>query len=888
MHQQSDNNDEPLRHIQKEVHELSNHSLRQTVPTLLVGTFFLGLLLILFTPYDLRETSLFVYFTAVTLIATAFSITAVFQNQGMRRYIHLLISAGNVCFITYLIGHQFALSIGNDRMPFIQNFLYLIMSLIVITQSIEIRTLKLRTFDIFALFSFLIVSALHLFLHLNTGGSYTSNSNGFEEQMVLISLYMMLCFLYLNRISPVGQRFRVFLLIGILGFTITSILNQLFVFGGIGHELLHLLQVCSVFIISISYVFDEQTEEALVYDSVVDYVVYSTVVMLFMLASDRLLGTDVLNSMIANAVLLLLIRQFVVAKQNALISYRLHTVNTNLEVAVTSKAHELEIREQQYRSLFAYHAEPIFLFDLHGEVLSVNEAGSSVLGHDTETLIGSNILDIIEPEDRFAYTTVLHDLTSGRPQTLDVAVITGDGSKRVWQLMNIPMIIDGEVEGIYAIVKDITQMIVQQEQIYHQANHDSLTGLHNRYALQEQIERLIGESKPFSLMFSDLDGFKEINDQFGHRMGDELLQHIGKRLRDALLPNEYAGRLGGDEFIVVAEHGDDETLVERLRRIVYRPPYFMDGTLVEIHASFGIVRYPEHGSTLKHLLSNADLAMYKAKDKGRNETILFAPELRADKEERKLLMEGLDSALKKGEISLYLQPQIDASTKAIIGAEALMRWKRDGIFIPPSQFIPIAEETGHIHDLGRWMIHETFQLMYAFEQGDINLPKLSVNLSVRQLFDEHLIEYLTSLFKRFPIEPSRLNFELTETVAAHHSDRVLTRINELKALGIKLSIDDFGTGYSSLAYLVRYPIDELKIPREFTMQLEENREYQTVTATIVAMARQLGMELVAEGVETAYQENFLRKIGCDSMQGYRYAKPMPLDEFVIYYMKQSM
>ncbi|TCI44546.1 EAL domain-containing protein [Exiguobacterium sp. SH3S2] len=658
-------------------------------------------------------------------------------------------------------------------------------------------------------------------------------------------------------------------------------------FTGIGHELLHLLQVISILIISISYLFDESTEDVLAHDSVFDYVIYSTIVMLYMLASDRLLGTSIIDSMIANAVLLLLIRQFVVAKQNALISHRLHTVNTDLEVAVTTKAHELELREQQYRSLFAYHAEPIFLFDLDGEVLSVNEAGSSVLGHDTETLIGSNILDIIEQTDRSAYTNVLRDLTNGRPQTLDVNVVTEDGSARVWQLMNIPMIIDGEVEGIYAIVKDITQMIVQQEQILYQANHDSLTGLHNRYALQEQIERLITDGRPFTLMFSDLDGFKEINDQFGHHMGDQLLQHIGKRLRSALLPNEYAGRLGGDEFIVVAEHNDDEILVERLRRLVYRPPYFMAGNLVEIHASIGIVRYPEHGTTLKHLLSNADLAMYKAKDKGRDETVIFAPALRVDKEERKLLMEGLDMALEKGEISLYLQPQVDASTKAIIGAEALMRWQRDGKFIPPSEFIPIAEETGHIHDLGRWMIHETFQLMYAFEQGDIDLPKLSVNLSVRQLFDEHLIDYLTTLFERFPIEPSRLNFELTETVAAHQSDRVLNRILELKALGIKLSIDDFGTGYSSLAYLVRYPIDELKIPREFTMQLEENREYQTVTATIVAMARQLGMALVAEGVETEYQETFLRRIGCNSMQGYRYAKPMPLDEFVIYYMKQN-
>ncbi|MFN4213387.1 putative bifunctional diguanylate cyclase/phosphodiesterase [Exiguobacterium sp.] len=865
---------------------MSSHSLRQSVPALLVGTFSLGLLLILFSPYALRETSLFIYFMTITLVATAFSGYAVYRHQGMRRYIHLLISAGNLCFIAYFVVHRSDATVPGDMMLFIQNFFYLIMALIVITQSIEIRTLKLRTFDVFAVLSFLLIGALHIFFYSARGEQYVDSLNGFEEQMVLVSLYMVLGFLYLNRIVTSGQTFRVMLLIGILGFTTASIVNQLNGFAGIGHDLVHLLQVSSVFLISVSFLFDEVMDDALAHDSVFDYVIYSSVVMLFMLSSDRLLGTSVFDSMIANAVLLLLIRQFVVAKQNALISHRLHTVNTDLEVAVTTKAHELEIREQQYRSLFAYHAEPIFLFDLHGEVLSVNEAGSSVLGHDAETLIGSNILDIIEQKDRVAYATVLHDLTTGRPETIEVDVITDDGTKRVWQLMNIPMIIDGEVEGIYAIVKDVTQMIVQQEQILYQANHDSLTGLHNRYALQEQIERLIEDGRPFTLMFSDLDGFKEINDQFGHHMGDQLLQHIGKRLRSALLPNEYAGRLGGDEFIVVAEHGDDEILIERLRRLVYRPPYFMAGTLVEIHASIGIVRYPEHGSTLKHLLSNADLAMYKAKDKGRDETVLFSPELREDKEERKLLMEGLDTALEKGEISLYLQPQVDASTKAIIGAEALMRWQRDGKFVPPSEFIPIAEETGHIQDLGRWMIHETFQLMYAFEQGEIDLPKLSVNLSVRQLFDEHLIEYLTTLFDRFPIEPSRLNFELTETVAAHHSERVLNRILELKALGIKLSIDDFGTGYSSLAYLVRYPIDELKIPREFTMQLEENREYQTVTATIVAMARQLGMALVAEGVETEYQETFLRRIGCDSMQGYRYAKPMPLDEFVIFYMKQ--
>ncbi|WP_353048674.1 EAL domain-containing protein [Exiguobacterium sp. s67] len=869
------------------MHELSFYSLRQYVPAVLIGTFSTGLLLLFLTPHDLLHITLLIYYLVILGAAILFSGVAIFKHRGMRRFIHVLISAGNVCFVLYLLMHHYSPSANTQSLLFLQNFFYLIMSLIVITQSIEIRTLKLRTFDLFALFSFLVIGGLHIWFYSTREVSLVSHLSGFEEQMLLISLYMMLGFLYLNRVVSTGQQFRILLLVGILGFTTASITNALFLFSGITHELVHLVQISSILMISISYWVDDLSEDALAYDSILDYVLYSVVVMMFLLSSDRLLGTSVLDSMIANAVLLLLIRQFVVSKQNALISYRLHTVNTDLEVAVSTKAHELEIREQQYRSLFAYHSEPIFLFDLHGEVLSVNEAGSSILGLSTDKLLGSNILDIIESTDRPPYVAILQELTNGRPRTIDVRVMTDEGETRVWQLVNVPMIIDGEVEGIYAIAKDITQMIEQQEQIMYQAKYDSLTGLHNRYALQEQIERLIEEGRTFTLMFSDLDGFKEINDQFGHHMGDELLQHIGKRLRTALLPNEYAGRLGGDEFIVVAEHGDHEMLTERLRRLVYRPPYYMAGTLVEVHASIGIVRFPEHGEKLKHLLSNADLAMYRAKDKGRDETVMFEPELREDKEERKVLMEGLDTALEKGEISLFLQPQVDASTKAVIGAEALMRWQHNGTFIPPSQFIPIAEETGHIHDLGRWMIHETFQLIHVFEQGDIHLPKLSVNLSVRQLFDEHLIDYLNTLFERFPIEPSRLNFELTETVAAHHSDRVLNRILELKALGIKLSIDDFGTGYSSLAYLVRYPIDELKIPREFTMQLEENREYQMVTTTIVAMARQLGMALVAEGVETEYQETFLRKIGCDSMQGYRYAKPMPLDEFVIYYMKHT-
>ena len=866
---------------------MSVHSLRQYVPAILIGTFLTGLLLLFLTPHDLRNSTLLIYYLVISGAAILFSGVAIFKHRGMRRFIHVLITAGNVCFALYLLMHYDSTGANTQYLLFLQNFFYLIMALIVITQSIEIRTLKLRTFDLFALFSFFVIGALHIWFYSTQDVSLVSQLSGFEEQMLLISLYMMLSFLYLNRVVSAGQQFRILVLVGILNFTVASIANTLFVFSGITHELVHLVQVSSILMISISYWIEDISEDALAYDSIFDYILYSVVVMLFSLASDRLLGTSVTDSMIANAVLLLLIRQFVVSKQNALISHRLHSVNTDLEVAVSTKAHELEIREQQYRSLFAYHSEPIFLFDLHGEVLSVNEAGSSILGLTTDKLLGSNILDIIESKDRAPYTIILQELSNGRPRTIDVRIMTEEGETRVWQLVNVPMIIDGEVEGIYAIAKDITQMIEQQEQILYQAKFDSLTGLHNRYALQEQIERLIEEGRTFTLMFSDLDGFKEINDQFGHHMGDELLQHIGKRLRTALLPNEYAGRLGGDEFIVVAEHGDDEMLTERLRRLVYRPPYYMAGTLVEVHASIGIVRFPEHGKKLKHLLSNADLAMYRAKDKGRDETVMFEPELREDKEERKVLMEGLDTALEKGEISLFLQPQVDASTKAVIGAEALMRWQHNGTFIPPSQFIPIAEETGHIHDLGRWMIHETFQLIHVFEQGDIHLPKLSVNLSVRQLFDEHLIDYLNTLFERFPIDPSRLNFELTETVAAHHSDRVLNRILELKSLGIKLSIDDFGTGYSSLAYLVRYPIDELKIPREFTMQLEENREYQMVTATIVAMARQLGMALVAEGVETEYQETFLRKIGCDSMQGYRYAKPMPLDEFVIYYMKHA-
>lgn len=865
---------------------MSIYSLRQYVPVLLVGSFATGLLLLLLSPNDLREMTLLIYFLVITLASIAFSGYAVSKYTGMRRFIHLLITGGNVCFTAYLMT-QFFDDSPHPILLFGQNMLYLVMALVVITQSIEIRTLKLRTFDTVAVISFFIVTLFHIGLMVTEPSTLTTRLGGFEEQLMLISLYMMLGFLYLNRIATTGQRFRIYLLIGILGFTAASIFGQLSLFEGIVHDAIPLLQISSILMISVSYLFEEDEKDLLAHDSVLDYLAYSAVIILFLLASDRLLGASLLDSMITNAVLLLLIRQFVVSKQNALISHRLHTAHTDFEVAVSSKSQELEVREQQYRSLFAYHAEPIFLFNLDGEVLSVNEAGSSILGWTSETLIGTNILDIIDARERFAYASILNELTNGKPRTIDVNVLTEDGENRVWQLVNVPMIIDGNVEGIYAIAKDITMMVAQQEQILYQAKFDSLTGLHNRYALQEQIEQLIENDRTFILMFSDLDGFKEINDQFGHHMGDQLLQHIGKRLRGALLPHEYAGRLGGDEFIVVAEHADHEMLIERLRQTVYRPPFYMAGTLVEVHASIGIVSYPEHGKTLKQLLSNADLAMYRAKDKGRDETVCFEPSFRQDKEERKLLMEGLDTALEKGEISLFLQPQVDAATKAVIGAEALMRWQHDGTFIPPSQFIPVAEETGHIHDLGRWMIHETFQLMHVFDQSEIDLPKLSVNLSVRQLFDEHLIEYLTSLFERFPIDPGKLNFELTETVAAHQSDRVLTRILELKALGIKLSIDDFGTGYSSLAYLVRYPIDELKIPREFTMQLEENREYQTVTATIVAMARQLGMALVAEGVETEYQEQFLRKIGCDSMQGYRYAKPMPLDEFVIYFMKHQ-
>lgn len=867
------------------------------VAYILISILGIGGVFITLSPDDLLF-QLFHLFTFMTIFSLALhTVISLSKRKSASRAIHglllfvlgcqLLVSGERIGWFEWDTSLSYSVFLG-------QLILCLLIVILVINPSLTHPSFRTRVYDVFAVLSLLLVTLWHMLVlpRLELTGL---NMEWFErliDPIGLIGLYIGWTLLHIQRQARTGRLYRTMTLLSITGFFTTFFVSMVGEMYGASEAFLYFVALFRlVFLASLTLasVFEPKSQRKVTVNRQVttDFIVFSLLLIAFIIGSIQL-PNDVIDFIARTALVLIVIRQFFVTKQNAQLSSSLRTSNEKLETTVKAKTRQLEVKEQQYRSLFAYNTEPIYLHDLSGKILSINAAGSELLGYSIRELIGQDIKSFFDPSDLEEYEPIYHRVIAGEPHQYIARAISRSGETHLWDLISVPMIIDGQVTGVYGIVKDVTQNVQQEQKIRYQATHDALSGLPNRFQFHERLDSILLEQKPFTLLFFDFDGFKELNDQYGHDVGDELIHHVGQRLERALGPDEFTARLGGDEFVVLACHDDADRINQAILDYVFLPPYYIDQAILHLSASIGIVSYPKDGTTSKTLLANADLAMYKAKESGKNQSVRFDPTLRTKKEERKRLIDGLDKALERDEISLHFQPQIDAHTQKVIGAEALMRWKKDGEFIPPTTFIPIAEETGHIIDLGRWTIEKAVMTLYELGQQNISLPKLSINISVRQLFDDNLVSFLQQVLKKYPISKELLRFELTETIAANRSKHALARILELKELGISLSIDDFGTGYSSLAYLVSYPLDELKIPREFTMRLEEYPEYRTITATIVAMAKQLNMTLVAEGVETAYQENFLREEGCTQMQGFRYAKPMPISEFVDFYVNQPI
>ncbi len=419
------------------------------------------------------------------------------------------------------------------------------------------------------------------------------------------------------------------------------------------------------------------------------------------------------------------------------------------------------------------------------------------------------------------------------------------------------------------------------EELVQAALHDPLTRLPNRVLLQDRIEQAIEKARRkqerFAVMFLDLDGFKRINDAFGHQAGDALLAEVATRVRALLRSQDTLSRLGGDEFVLVVPTTDPEDAAVVAQRIIDAlvSPIQVQGVELQVTASIGIAVYPSDGTRERDLMAHADAAMYHTKDNGRNGYTFFAPSMNVSAHKQLKVLNDLRRAIDRNELVLHYQPKFAAPDYRLAGVEALLRWQHPELgLLSPAAFIPLAERSGLIIALGEWVLEEACRQMRAWQDGGRGVPSVAVNLSPLQFSSPTLVTMVRDVLARHRLDPSCLTLEITETTAMRDAETSLDILDQLTLMGVHIAIDDFGTGYSSLLYLKRLPASELKIDRAFIRDLESNPEDAAIVASIVALGKTLNLRVVAEGVETAGQREHLRRLGCDIYQGYLLGRPM--------------
>ncbi len=569
----------------------------------------------------------------------------------------------------------------------------------------------------------------------------------------------------------------------------------------------------------------------------------------------------------------------------------LQGVNRSLTEEVQTRK-QVQDRLQLINRIYESGLEGIVITDAQANIQEVNPAICRITGYDPDELIGRTprALKSDRHEPQF-YRELWQSI-----------LIQGHWEGEIWnrrksgeiypEWLRITAVKDaeGEITHFVSLHHDITESKNKEEQIRHLALHDALTGLPNRLLLMDRLHMAIHQADrnglQLALLAVDLDNFKNVNDGLGHPTGDALLQEIGQRLQECTRQQDTVCRMGGDEFILLLSPVEDRkaaaAAADRILEAL-KPVFYINNNELHVGASIGVALYPEHADTPDTLIKNADMAMYLAKNKGKDGFQFFTREMHAQVLERIELEHQLRHALAEDQLKVFFQPLIDAETGRALGVEALARWEReDGESISPDQFIPVAEESGLIETVSAQIFDKAFRQARHWQQTYLPDFRLALNVSARQLQGESLCMLLDRLQDRYGVAPQNVELEITETAIMEDMGQTIPLLHQLAKRGYRLSIDDFGTGYSSLNYLKRFPIHKLKIDRSFVRDLPQDQDDASIVEAIISMATSLDLEVLAEGVETREQESYLKNLGCHQFQGYLFSKPISSCELALY------
>lgn len=552
----------------------------------------------------------------------------------------------------------------------------------------------------------------------------------------------------------------------------------------------------------------------------------------------------------------------------------------------------LKESEEKFRLISSDSKVGIFQLDTNGQCVYVNDEMSVITDLAKDEIIAGSWLSTLHPDDMESIQNQWKAMLQNNQEININCRLKSSEIKWISGHVGTLKRQDGTLIGYLGTITDITDVKTAQVQLEQMAFYDTLTGLANRRLFRNRLEHVLAnisrEGHSLGLILLDLDQFKNINDSLGHDAGDALLTIIAERLRLCVRSSDTVARLGGDEFAIILPGIQNSIAVSNVAQKILqalKTPIILNETEIRISASLGITMAPEDSETAEELTKNADLALYRAKDMGRDNYQFFTAEMNSKLIDHITMVNDLRVGLRLEEFHLVFQPQINIASDELIGFEALVRWNSPSRgFVSPVDFIPVAEDTGLIIELGRWVIVEACkQLRELYDKNLVSAKvAVTVNLSVKQFQDEELVGFIDAQLSKYNLKPHQFEVELTESVLMENLDDARTKLEAIRKLGILISIDDFGTGYSSLGYLKRLPVDILKVDRSFVMDIPDDKDDMEITAAVIAMAHKLGYKVVAEGVETVDQLDFLAACDCDYGQGYFYSKPLMQSDLLVY------